>query len=126
MGGGGVHSFYETKLPQRILHACWERLRGGLIRWGHPPSLTSKPKISWEDKSKYVKPKVNPSKRSRIHAVRVPHHVAVPISFSRVLRGLLNNIPFLPDTKLFATLQPLSNFGRLFHGWRTRALQKDT
>ena len=40
-----------------------ERLRGALIRWGYPPSITTNPKKFWEDKSKYIKPKVKPIKR---------------------------------------------------------------
>ena len=102
----------------------WERLRGAIIRWGYPPSLTTKPTFSLNDKPKYINPKAHAKKGSRIHAFRAPHHSAIPISFSRVVRGFVNNLSFLPDVQLFPTLQPPPNLGKLFHGWRTRALRK--
>ena len=102
----------------------WERLRGALIRWGYPPSLTTKRKISWNDKPKYINPKSHARKRSRIHAFRAPHHSAIPISFSRVVRGSVNDLSFLPDVHSFAMLQPPPNLGKFFQGWRTGTLRK--
>ena len=103
---GGCIRFLRLSSHKEYHMLSWERLRGALIRWGYPPSITTKPKIIWEDKNKYIKPKVKPLKRSRIHAFRVPHHGAVSISFSRVVRGFLrfwNNFFFCvkdpPDPK---------------------------
>ena len=122
--GGGCIRFLRLCSHESYYKISWERLRGAIIRWGYPPSLTTKPKFSWNDKPKYINPKSHEKKRSRIHAFRAPHHSAIPISFSRVLRGFVNNLSFLPDVQLFATLQPPPNLGKLFHGWRMRALRK--
>ena len=122
--GGECIRFLRLCSHESYYKISWERLRGAIIRWGYPPSLTTKPKFSWNDKPKYTNPKSHAKKRSRIHAFRAPHHSAIPISFSRVVRGFVNNLSFLPDVQLFATLQPPPNLGKLFHGWRTRALRK--
>ena len=122
--GGECIRFLRLCSHESYYKTSWERLRGAIIRWGYPPSLNTKPKFSWNDKPKYINPKSHAKKRSRIHAFRAPHHSAIPISFSRVVRGFVNNLSFLSDVQLFATLQPPPNLGKLFHAWRTRALRK--
>ena len=122
--GGECIRFLRLCSHESYYKISWERLRGAIIGWGYPPSLTTKPKFLWNDKPKYINPKSHEKKRSRIHAFRAPHHSAIPISFSRAVRGFVNNLSFLPDVQLFATLQPPPNLVKLFHGWRTRALRK--
>ena len=63
---------------------------GGLFAGVSPLPLTCKPKVSWEDNSKYMRPKVNPAKRNHMHALRMPHHGVVVISFSRAVRVLFS------------------------------------
>ena len=89
-----------------------------------PPPSPQSQNLSWNDKPKYINPKSYAKKRSRIHAFCAPHHSANLISLSGVVRGFVNNLSFLPDVQLFATLQPPPNLGKFFHGWRTRALRK--
>ena len=64
----GCIRFLRLSSHKEYYMLSWERLRGALIRWGYPPSINTKPRIFWEDKTKYIKPKLKPIKRSRIHA----------------------------------------------------------
>ena len=122
--GGECIRLLRLSLHESYYKISWERLRGALIRWGYPPSLITKPKPSLNDKPKYINPKSHAKKRSRIHATRAPYHSATPMSFSTVVRGFVNNLSFLPDVQLFATLQPPPKLGKFFNGQRTRALRK--
>ena len=45
--GGECICFLRLCSHESYYKISWERLGGALIIWGYPPSLTTKPKFSW-------------------------------------------------------------------------------
>ena len=50
----------------------------------------------------------------QVHFLKVSHHGAIPVAWSRAMHVLKRRLKFLPDLKLFAILRPLRNLKCLF------------
>ena len=50
----------------------------------------------------------------RVHVLKVSHHGAIPVAWSRAMHVLKRRLKFLLDLKLFAILSPLRNLKCLF------------
>ena len=50
----------------------------------------------------------------QVHVLKVSHHGAIPVAWSRAMHVLKRRLKFLPDLKLFAILRPLRNLKCLF------------
>ena len=50
----------------------------------------------------------------QVHVLKVSHHGAIPVAWSRAMHVLKRRLKILPDLKLFAILRPLRNLKCLF------------
>ena len=58
----------------------------------------------------------------QVHVLKVSHHGAIPVAWSRAMHVLKRRLKFLPHLKLFAILRPLHNLKCLFRTARSKTL----
>ena len=63
--------------------------------------------------------------RDIIHVVRIPHHSAIPIAWSALVRTVQNHMkPLLPQLRLYAILKPSLNIRKIMLAHKNRTLRR--
>ena len=103
---------------------CTSFLVGALKRLGYPAYAFDPLPISWQRRSRYLERTMN-LQRDIIHVVRIPHHSAIPIAWSALVRTVQNHMkPLLPQLRLYAILKPSLNIRKIMLAHKNRTLRR--
>ena len=120
LGTGGTCAGLSTPLAELPVGSPWgERNRFRTLRRDVAPAgaLNEPMSLSQSEVMSYRQYGVMGGGREpfgQVDVLKVSHHGAIPVAWSRAMNVLERRLKFLPDLKLFAILSPLRNLKCLF------------